>query len=111
MKIFITALYFRLKPKEECKEVPQEVSTSYLSEFLISSFFLGTYGCCDIFRAFVGYRGIFMALVSYKTDAQVCVRVTEGIEIEKRPVIKLWCFSPRFPRYISSCFCLRDAIV
>jgi len=48
----VTRLVPRLKPKEECKEVPQEL----------------------------------------------CVRVTEGVEVEKRPVIKLWCFSPRFPR-------------
>ena len=30
---------------------------------------------------------------------QVCVRLREGSEVEKRPVIKLWCFTPRFPRY------------
>ena len=59
----------------------------------------------------MGYLGIFIVLFSYKTDAQVCVRVTEGIETEKRPVIKLWCFSPRFPRYISSCFCIIRIII
>jgi len=48
----VTRLVPRLKPREECKDVPQEV----------------------------------------------CVRLTEGSEIEKRPVIKLWCFTPRFPR-------------
>ena len=71
-------------------------------------FFFGYLWLLRHFRAFVGY---FMVLFSYKTDAQVCVRVTEGIEVEKRPVIKLWCFSPRFPRYISSCFCITCIII
>ena len=74
-------------------------------------FFFGYLWLLRHFRAFVGYLGIFIVLFSYKTDAQVCVRVTEGIEIEKRPVIKLWCFSPRFPRYISSCFCITRIII
>ena len=59
----------------------------------------------------MGYMGIFMSLVRYNTIAQVCVRVTEGIETEKRPVIKLWCFSPRFPRYTPLCFCIIRIII
>ena len=29
---------------------------------------------------------------------QVCVRVAGALRKEQRPVIRLWCFTPRFPR-------------